>query len=84
MALQFTIPIKGFDKIHKQDLSGYLELSGGVLTGDLEIPITGFIMVSANKKWRITIDDDGALSSTEILTVPGSPIGLLLSITHSN
>lgn len=64
-----------------------LDKSGGILTGDLEFPTTGFIMNCGSKRFYITIGCDGALTSTEIVSGGaggGTPMGLLLALTYAS
>ena len=61
----------------------YVRIAGDVMTGDLEFPVTGFIMNDGTNRWRVTIDTDGALVTTLIPVTTGTPIGLLLSLTYA-
>ena len=63
--------------------------TGGILTGDLEFPVTGYIMNCGSKRYRITMDCTGTFVITEIITPTGDntgiPIGFFpLTITYAN
>jgi hypothetical protein len=50
--------------------SRWINASGDTMEGDLIFPVTGFIMTDANgTQWRVTIGTDGALITTQILTL---------------
>lgn len=54
----------------------YVKLIGSVMTGDLEFPVTGFIMNDGTNRWRVTINTDGSLQTDIIsVTTNGSPMG---------
>lgn len=65
------------------DNVGDLGLSGGILTGDLEFPVTGYIMNDGTNRWRVTINSSGAIVTTLIVDDAGTPMGLLLSLTYA-
>lgn len=77
---------KGFDLVGTTDDfdSRYVNVTGDTMTGDLEFPVTGFIMDDGASLWRVTIDDTGALVTTvEAVVGVGNPMGLLLALTYS-
>jgi len=54
----------------------YVNTSGDTMTGDLEYPVTGFIMNCGSKRYRVTVDCLGALVTEEIVVVTlGTPLG---------
>lgn len=65
------------------DHADKLDLSGGVLTGTLEFPSSGFIMNCGSTRYYVTIDCSGALVTTPIASTAGTPMGLLLALTRS-
>lgn len=56
----------------------------GLLGSNIEFPVGGFIMNCGTKRYYVTIDCTGALVTTEITTTPGSPMGLLLTLTYAS
>jgi hypothetical protein len=69
-------PLLGRGVYHDHGTGGF-PADGGVLTGDLEFPLSGYIMNSDTKRWRITMNDEGAFVSTDISTNAGKMMGLL-------
>jgi hypothetical protein len=60
---------------HGATSGDYLPLAGGILTGDVTYPATGYIMLDSNGvRWRVTMNTDGSLQTTAITEgVIGTP-----------
>lgn len=69
-------------KSQAQNDTRYVNTSGDTMTGNLEFPSTGFIMNSETKRFIVTMNDEGALLSTDISTNAGKMMGLLC-LTYS-
>jgi hypothetical protein len=53
---------------HGATSGDYLPLAGGTLTGDVNYPLTGFVMKDSNNiRWRVTVNTDGSLETTAIV-----------------
>ena len=51
------------------DESQFVEISGDTMTGDLNFPVTGFVMRDSNNlRWRVTVNTEGALVTTAIVS----------------
>jgi len=84
MGYKFNPFTGNFDKVANDD---YVNITGDVMTGDLELPVNGFIMTDENTgiRYRCTLTEGGHFTTTEIVTgLLGQPIGLLLSLTYAN
>jgi hypothetical protein len=78
---------KGFDETGQSQTetdARYVNTSGDTMTGELDMQDNAIILKSDNnKRWKVTIGDDGNLISTEIITInSGIPYGLLLTLTQ--
>ena len=52
---------------HGATTGDYLPLAGGTLTGDVNYPATGWVMLDSNGvRWRVTVNTDGSLQTTAI------------------
>lgn len=53
------------------DHTDKLNLSGGIVSGDITYPATGYIMKDSNGvRWKVTVGTDGALITTAVATTP--------------
>lgn len=44
----------------------------------------GIVLTDSNGvQWRVTVDTTGHLVTTQLATAAGTPIGLLLALTHA-
>lgn len=63
--------------------SRYVNITGDTMTGDLDLQ-EHFLVLKASdgSRWRVSVETDGALR-TSVIVDPGSPIGLLLTLTNT-
>jgi hypothetical protein len=53
---------------HGATAGDYLPLTGGTIAGDVNYPLTGFVMKDSNNvRWRVTVNTDGSLQTTAIV-----------------
>lgn len=53
---------------HGATVGDYLPLAGGTVTGDVNYPLTGYVMKDSNNvRWRVTVNTDGSLVTTAIV-----------------
>jgi len=73
-------------KSQAQNDNRYVKKSGDTMTGDLNFPVTGYLMTDSNGvKWRVTVGTSGNLTTTlYVVDTIGTPMGLLLSLTYAS
>ena len=62
--------------------SRYVNVTGDTMFGNLDMGGNSILMTDNNGiKWRITVNTDGVLITTQETTTLGTPIGMLLTLT---